>query len=100
MAIVPGVVVAGLRGSYRIEALHGQGSFGVTYRARDESSGAPVIVKELRVEKLDDWKALELFEREGRVLASLSHPNIPAFCDFFAHGGPIPLPVTAMTTHA
>ena len=44
-------------------------------------------MKELRVEKLDDWKALELFEREGEVLATLSHPNIPAFRDFFAHGG-------------
>src|SRR5271155_869444 len=98
MAFVPGVVVAGLRGSYRIEAVHGQGSFGVTYRARDASSGARVIVKELRVEKLEDWKALELFEREGRVLSSLSHPNIPAFRDFFAHGGPAPLPVSAMAT--
>jgi hypothetical protein len=100
MTMAPGVVVAGLRGSYRIEAFRGQGSFGVTYRARDESSGVPVIIKELRVEKLDDWKSLELFEREGRVLATLSHPNIPAFCDFFAHGGPVPLPVIAMTTHA
>jgi len=99
VAIDPGAVVTGLSGSYRVEARHREGSFGVTYRASDVSSGATVIVKELRIEKLDDWKALELFEREGRVLASLSHPSIPAFRDFFAHGAATPLPVSAMSTY-
>jgi TPR repeat protein len=93
-------VLTGFHGTYRLEARHGEGSFGVTYRARNASTGAPVIVKELRIERLDDWKALELFEREGRVLASLSHPNIPAFRDFFAYGAPTPLPVSAMSTYA
>lgn len=100
MALEAGQTVAGLQGTYRIEAKHGQGSFGITYRARAESDGGRVIVKELRIEKLDDWKALEMFEREGRVLSSLSHPNIPAFRDFFAHGGPSPLPVGALSTYA
>jgi len=100
MPVAEGDVVVGLRGSYRIETRHGEGSFGVTYHAKDTASGADVIVKELRVEKLDDWKALELFEREGEVLATLSHPNIPAFRDFFAHGAPEPLPVSAMSTYA
>jgi serine/threonine protein kinase len=98
-AMNPGELVTGLESVYRIETRHGQGSFGVTYRARDEANGRPVIVKELRIEKLDDWKALELFEREGQVLATLSHPNIPGFRDFFAHGGPVPLPVSAMSTY-
>jgi hypothetical protein len=96
MAIELGDVVVGLLASYRIEARHGEGAFGVAYRAREVSSGARVIVKELRMERLDDWKALELFEREGRVLASLSHPNIPAFRDFFVRGGASPLPVGAL----
>ena len=100
VALEAGQTVAGLQGTYRIEAKHGQGSFGITYRARAESDGGRVIVKELRIEKLDDWKALEMFEREGRVLSSLSHPNIPAFRDFFAHGGPSPLPVGALSTYA
>jgi len=99
MGIEPGAVVVGLQGSYRVEARHGEGSFGVTYRATDASTGAAVILKELRIERLDDWKALELFEREGRVLASLSHPNIPAFRDFFAHGAASPLPVGATSTY-
>jgi serine/threonine protein kinase len=100
MSVGEGDVVVGLRGRYRIETRHGEGSFGVTYRATDAASGAEVIVKELRVEKLDDWKALELFEREGEVLATLSHPNIPAFRDFFAHGAAEPLPVSAMSSYA
>jgi serine/threonine protein kinase len=99
MPMVPGEVVTGLRGAYRIEEQHGEGSFGITYKASDLSGGPPVILKELRIEKLDDWKALELFEREGEVLATLSHPNIPAFRDFFAHGGPTALPVSAMSTY-
>jgi len=98
MALAPGDHVTGLRGVYRVQAVHGQGSFGVTYRATDVA-GSPVILKELRIEKLQDWKALELFEREGEVLATLSHPNIPAFRDFFAHGGPAPQPVSAMSSY-
>ena len=99
MAIDVGDTVTGLQGSYRVLARHGEGSFGITYRASDVASEAQLIVKELRIEKLDDWKALELFEREGRTLASISHPNIPAFRDFFAHGGATPLPVAAMGSY-
>jgi serine/threonine protein kinase len=97
MPIAPSDTVTGLRGTYRIEAKHGEGSFGITYRATDAATGDALIVKELRIEKLHDWKALELFEREGEVLSSLSHPNIPAFRDFFAHGGPSALPVSVLS---
>jgi serine/threonine protein kinase/outer membrane protein assembly factor BamB len=98
MAIAPGDTVTGLRGTYRVDARHGQGSFGITCRATD-LAGSPVLLKELRIEKLQDWKALELFEREGEVLATLSHPNIPAFRDFFAHGGPAALPVSEASSY-
>jgi serine/threonine protein kinase len=98
MPIAPSDTVTGLRGTYRIEAKHGEGSFGITYRATDAATGDTLIVKELRIEKLHDWKALELFEREGEVLSTLSHPNIPAFRDFFAHGGPSALPVSVLRT--
>ena len=99
MPMAPGEEVTGLQGSYRLESRHGEGSFGITYRARSIRDGLLVIVKELRLEKLDDWKALELFEREGRVLATVSHPSIPAFRDFFAHGGPTPLPVSELRSY-
>ena len=30
-----------------------------------------------------NWKQLQLFEREAATLKSLSHPNIPAYVDYF-----------------
>ncbi len=32
---------------------------------------------------IKDWKQLELFERESKILKSLSHPGIPAYIDSF-----------------
>ena len=42
-----------------------------------------MAVKALHVGKLEDWKAVELFEREGAVLKSLDHPGIPSYIDAF-----------------
>lgn len=78
--------VAGLRGRYTVERALGAGSFGLTFLARDHA-GAAVVLKQLRLAKMGDWKALELFEREARVLASLSHPGIPRLYEFFALDG-------------
>ena len=41
------------------------------------SEGRQVAVKALSLRALRDWKQLDLFQREGKVLASLSHPGIP-----------------------
>lgn len=41
----------------------------------------PVVIKVLEVHKVESWKALELFEREARVLRSLSHPGIPRYLE-------------------
>ncbi len=61
----------------------GSGSQGTTWLARDRESNAFVALKEVRFAEVDSWKALELFERESRVLASLDHPSIPKFLDAF-----------------
>ncbi len=87
--LAPGQVISGLRGRFRVEARCGEGGFGQTFRAVDEV-GRVVALKQLRFERLRDWKALELFEREGRVLERLRHPSIPAYIDFFAHDGVSP----------
>jgi hypothetical protein len=81
--IGPGSVLRGQQDSYRIEDQHARGGFGITYRGRRERDGRDVIVKVLRCDRLGDWKVLELFEREARVLRELSHPAIPAFVDNF-----------------
>ncbi len=53
----------------------GEGGFAVTYLATDRSTGRICVIKELSWAKIDDWKFIELFEREARVLANLNHPQ-------------------------
>ena len=67
---------------YQVEGVLGRGSFGTTYRAREIATGRAVAIKELDLQHLDDWKSLELFEREAATLARLDHPNIPDYIEF------------------
>ena len=59
----------------------GKGGMGVTHLVRRESDGETLVLKELRIEMLEEWKALELFEREIATLESLDHPGIPRYVD-------------------
>ena len=68
---------------YQIEALLGRGGMGLTYRAMDLPTQQLVAVKALSLRRLQNWKALELFEREAKVLAQLQHPAIPQYIDHF-----------------
>ena len=79
----PDTVLTGKQDRYRVDRELGRGGFGVTHLARRERDGAQVVIKRLRMDRLDDWKAFDLFEREARVLRALRHPNIPAFVDHF-----------------
>lgn len=67
---------------YRIEMTLGKGAFGTTWAATDMRSGSSVAVKALDLSRIDDWKAVELFEREAQTLEQLDHPNIPQYLDF------------------
>lgn len=64
-----------------LDTLLGEGAHGRTWRGRDERTGAAVAVKELSLKNVRDWKAVELFEREARVLRQLRHPGVPAYVD-------------------
>jgi eukaryotic-like serine/threonine-protein kinase len=68
---------------YRILELLGEGGSGKTYRAFDEQQEAEVAVKVLSLQGMADWKTLELFEREAKILSQLDHPAIPKYLDFF-----------------
>jgi len=72
-------------GQYRIVALIGAGGMGVVYRARDTKLERDVAIKVLPPELLADPERRARFEREARVLASLSHPHIAAIYDIEAH---------------
>lgn len=66
---------------YRVQRQLGQGGFGTTYLVEDFAEGQRYVIKRLAFERVKNWKDVELFEREARVLASLRHPRIPAFRD-------------------
>lgn len=68
--------------NYRIDGELGRGGFGVTYRATNLNTGEAVAIKRLNLRDLDDWKGVELFEREAKVLARLDHPSIPKYVAF------------------
>ena len=74
MALLPGVVL----GSYRVTSCLGKGGMGEVYRAEDVKLGRDVALKLLPEALANDKERLARFEREARVLASLSHPNIGA----------------------
>ncbi len=68
---------------YRIERELGRGGAGTTYLVRDTRDDGVAVAKMLHLDLLQNWKAVELFEREAAVLKALHHPCIPAYIDFF-----------------
>ena len=63
-------------GEFEIIGALGAGAMGEVYRARDARLGRDVAIKVLRSATGDDPDRLARFEREARVLASLSHPRV------------------------
>lgn len=68
---------------YEIKSQLGQGGFATMFKARDKKRNRSCVIKELSLERAHDWKSIELFEREARILSNLDHPNIPDFVDSF-----------------
>ncbi len=70
-------IPAGTRiGAYEIVDAIGAGGMGDVYRARDTNLHRDVAVKVLPESMAGDPDRLARFEREARVLASISHPDI------------------------
>jgi hypothetical protein len=67
---------------YRLEQRLGRGGMGVVYGASDLSLDRGVAVKVLREELVGDRESAERFEREARIAASFSHPNVVTVFDF------------------
>src|SRR5215471_12314564 len=61
---------------YRITAKLGEGGMGEVWRATDTKLGREVALKILPASFAQDAERLARFEREAKVLASLSHPHI------------------------
>src|SRR5690348_17702036 len=63
-------------GPYEIVSAIGAGGMGEVYRARDTRLGRDVALKVLPKSFAQNAQRMARFEREAKVLASLSHPNI------------------------
>lgn len=55
---------------------------GETWLAESQGTKQRCIIKELRIERVESWKNIELFEREATVLQKLDHPHIPSYIDY------------------
>ena len=69
-------------GRYEVLDLLGAGGMGTVYRALDPSLGREIAIKALAPTFQGDSASLKRFEREARVLATLSHPNIATIYGF------------------
>ncbi len=67
---------------YYLQNILGQ-NIGVTYKALDKKINESVVIKELSIKKVKNWKDEELFKRESKTLLSINHPQIPGFIDYF-----------------
>jgi serine/threonine protein kinase, bacterial len=70
---------------YQVLKPLGQGGMGTTYLAW--SGKQMLVLKEMNADVANRAKAQELFEREAKILKSLSHPGIPRYYDFFYEEG-------------
>ncbi|MGD1871884.1 MAG: serine/threonine protein kinase [Mastigocoleus sp.] len=69
--------------NYQLSHVLGQGGMGITYAAKDLRTNQLVALKILSLQRVNDWKVIELFEREAKILASLNNPGIPEYIDYF-----------------
>jgi serine/threonine protein kinase len=74
-------------GHYHIADKIGEGGMGEVYRAQDERLGRDVAIKVLPEAVAQDSDRLARFEREAKLLASLSHQNIATLHGLEEHEG-------------
>lgn len=69
-------------GQYRLDRLIAKGGMGTVYEAEDLRLQRPVAVKFLIGRAFGEQSALRRFEREARLCARLTHPNIVTVFDY------------------
>jgi serine/threonine-protein kinase len=69
-------------GPYRLRQPIGAGAMGEVYLAEHRFLKRPCALKLIRPDRMGDPLALERFEREVRVTATLSHPNTVEIYDY------------------
>ena len=74
-------------GPYEIQSPLGAGGMGEVYRAKDTRLDRTVAIKILASQFSQDSDAKQRFDREARVISSLSHPNICQLYDVGSQDG-------------
>ncbi len=72
-----------IKDRYKIVLKIGAGGVGTTYKANDTQTQKIVVLKVLEISKIDNFKELELFEREIEVLKKINNPSIPDYYEHF-----------------
>ena len=72
-------------GPYEVVSPLGAGGMGEVYRARDPRLGREVAIKTIAPHLAGGPEALARFQREARLIAALTHPNILAVFDVGTH---------------
>ena len=76
----PGAII---QDQYQITKVLGKGGVAITYQAINLQTESLVAIKVISLKQLDDWKQIELFQREAEVVAQLEHHAIPRYIDYF-----------------
>ena len=61
---------------YRVDREIGSGTMGTVYAARDLASDRPIALKVINSSHTSDPTTIARFQREGRIVSELRHPNI------------------------
>ncbi len=76
---------------YEILGVLGRGAMGSVYKVADRRQAGKIFAaKELRAGSVPEDRMQELltqFQTEARILARLTHPNLPKVSDYFSHAG-------------
>ena len=80
-ATLDGVTEYIIAGRYKLTRVLGEGGMARVYEAEDRRLGRRVAVKLLLPQFTSDPEFLRRFEQEGRLAASLSHPNVVGVFD-------------------
>ena len=75
-----------LGGRYRLVRPIGRGGMSDVHLARDERLGREVAVKLVHPERVDGTSGVDRLEREARLTAQLSHPNVVVVHDVIRDG--------------
>ena len=77
-----------LKNRYEVLSVIGRGGMGCVYKVADRrQAGKLCAAKELRTNSLPKDKreeSLTQFQTEARILARLTHPNLPKVSDYFS----------------